>query len=118
MTSLPGSSLRTLPLNDTYGEGSSKSSKRRLLDHGQSLSSSYRDYGSSGYEERENSGSPLVSPIISDDEVVSYCSTESLSRRHARNAVGALQSGDSMPTADEEWFHVANPRRRKDHQTR
>ena len=133
MTSLPGaSSLRALPPSD--GEESESSidssgNSRRLLAH--SLSGGGRGkYGSTArghHDERENSGSTLVSPIIDDCEVVgerrgylgSSGSVESSFNRR-RTAADALQGGkrESDPSAGEDWYIIANPERRRDHLTR
>lgn len=120
MTSLPGSSLRSLPPDESNGE-EGFSSKRKLLS--QSLSRS--NYGSTDPDIRESSSSPrLVSPIIGDDEVVSLSqSSGSYERRRAQTAAGALQGegpGEHLhlQSGEEDWYHVANPLKRKVHLTR
>lgn len=122
MSSLPASSLHTLPPNNDSGDDSS-SERQGLL----SQSAPKRDYRSTSLE---SSGS-LVPPIIGDDEVEveggGYLrrSRSSLDRRRAQTAASALQGGRKnrsneqlQASGEEDWFHIANEERRKDHLTR
>ena len=126
MTSLPhsSSSQRSIPLNSGRGESSSGSG---LL--GRSFHS--RDYMSTspaaGEDEREGSGSQLVTPVIDDSEVegeggryLSHTSLESFGKRRARSAASVLQGkdGELEEADDEDWFDLPNPNRRKEHLTR
>ncbi|CAI8057910.1 Proton-coupled amino acid transporter 1 [Geodia barretti] len=125
MTSLPhsSSSQRSIPLNSGRGESSSGSG---LL--GRSFHS--RDYMSTspaaGEDEREGSGSQLVTPVIDDSEVegeggryLSHTSLESFGKRRARSAASVLQGkdGELEEADDEDWFDLPNPNRRKEHLT-
>lgn len=123
MSSVPASSLRTLPPNDgqdsVSSSSSSRSSNRRLLS--QSLSG---DYGSTVQDERENSGSTLVSPIIDESEIEveggGYLrrSTDSLNRQRAKLAANTLQGRRERAGTDDDWYVIANPERRKKNLTR
>ena len=114
MTSVPSTSLGTLP----------PSSRESSLLSG---SLGRRDYGSaSRRDSREDSGGSLVPPVIEESEVEveggGYVSRslESLGKRRARRAADSLQvRGEEMKVAaEEEWFEITNPERRKDHLTR
>lgn len=121
MSSLPGSSLHTLPPDDNSREDSS-SQKQRLL----SQSLSRRDYHSTAWE--ESSGNSIVPPVIGDDEVEveggGYLrrSRNSLDKFRAQTAANALQGGNPelLETTDDTWCHVDGEHacRRKDHLTR
>ena len=89
-----------------------------------------RDYRgtASDEDEREGSGGNLVTPVIDDSEVEgeggryssSTRSLDSLGKKRARSAASVLQGhgGDLDEAADDDWFMIPNPHRRKEHLTR
>ena len=126
MTSLPHSSQRSIPLNSGRGGGESSSGSGLLGRPFQSRD--YKSTGSAaGEDDREGSGSQLVTPVIDDSEVegeggcyLSHTSLDSFGKRRARSAASVLQGkdGDLEEADDEDWFEIPNPNRRKEHLTR
>ena len=122
MSSLPASSMRTLPPDRNSGEDS-PSPKQRLLSQSGPRPSYY------GTSWQESSGSSLVPPVIGDDEVEAeggdYLrrSRNSLDKFRAQTAASALQGGSHqhlLDSGDDDWCHVEGDHvcRRKDHLTR
>ena len=126
MSSLPSSSLRTLPPNDgddSIRDDDSLAEVRPIT----TLGAKHQSTGALSWSSGAGPGSSLVSPIIGDDEVETSSlsrSRSSLDRRRAQTAAGALQRGtEPLLTAtgeenDDDWFHVANEHRREKHLTR